>query len=522
MMKFLSLGLLLWPCFSLAADRLISNFNYVVTPGASVGELRAVARGSEAVSGVSTLHLGVSGGQVQLLGIDSRTMESGYTAVHDRIFADLTGEFRRTPWALDSNQDLWLPYFSKTDGMFVQPLGLVRLDAGGFDYHTLAADTLVLSDSLARDPLNRTVTALTPAGNFWWLAQAASGLVRWNAGNGNGERWLLDFKNARLQLAAEVDSVLATLHAPIYGLAASGDSLWLGSAKGLWLRLADGSLRRSGNAALDSGRVTGIWAGGSPLQLWVETSRRNGMRTEGSLWRSLDRGKTFAQVIPAYDSLDLTVSHAAFLGNEAWLAVQRTEGSLTGLLRVGPAGPIPWTDSLPSDAQPGASPFVWGLDAGVTDRDAYIVSVCAFPLQDQLTGLAVATDGGGVAVSADSGRTWKSILNQVAVKKDLAQIRLVPSVLRFQGSTALVAYSLSQNAKVTIEVFSYDMKKVRTIVRNASRLSDPVRSSDPRTDVWDGTDDAGRPVAMGTYYVKVTDNNGHTGWGKVMTMGGQR
>ena len=38
---------------------------------------------------------------------------------------------------------------------------------------------------------------------------------------------------------------------------------------------------------------------------------------------------------------------------------------------------------------------------------------------------------------------------------------------------------------------------------------------------WDGLDEAGRPVAMGTYYVKVQDDRGHVGWGKVMSLGGR-
>lgn len=503
-----------------ASERLVSNFTYAVAPGESVGELKALARG-DVLSGISTLSLGVQGGQVQLLGITSETLDPDWTLVHDRVFADFTGEFRRTPWALSPEGALWFPLFGKKEGSFVKPLGVVSSQEGLLDEYDLGVDTLWLQDSLAKDPLNVTVGALAFQGDSLWLAQGVGGLVLYSPTAKTGQRWFLNPQSGQWVPAQAGDSVRVGQQTPIYGLALAGDSLWLATAQGLWRRGATGNVGRSGHPFLDTARVTGVWYGGQPSQLFVETSKRNGLKTDGSLWRSLDQGKTFAPVLPSYDSLDLTVSHVAFLGSEAWLAVQRTEGLLSGLLRVNPTGPVPWADSLPAGSQAQASRWVWGLDAKVVDRDVYVTGVCTFPLETGRMGLALSTDGGGVSVSADSGKTWKAILNQVAVRGDLSQIRMVPSVLRFQGATSLIAYRLSQTAKVTIEIFSYDMKKVRTVVRGATRLSDPVRSSDPRVDVWDGLDDSGKPVAMGIYYVKVQDNKGHVGWGKVMTMGGR-
>ena len=43
-----------------------------------------------------------------------------------------------------------------------------------------------------------------------------------------------------------------------------------------------------------------------------------------------------------------------------------------------------------------------------------------------------------------------------------------------------------------------------------------------KEDFWDGMDDGGRPCTMGIYYVRVKDNHGHIGWGKVMSLGGGR
>jgi flagellar hook assembly protein FlgD len=106
-----------------------------------------------------------------------------------------------------------------------------------------------------------------------------------------------------------------------------------------------------------------------------------------------------------------------------------------------------------------------------------------------------------------------------AQEQKLGSIRVIPSVL-IDGATSLIAYKISENAKITIEVFSYDMKKIRTIVKNAAREANSNLSANSNEDFWDGKDHSGKPAAMGTYYIKVSDNRGNVGWGKVMCLGG--
>jgi hypothetical protein len=149
----------------------------------------------------------------------------------------------------------------------------------------------------------------------------------------------------------------------------------------------------------------------------------------------------------------------------------------------------------------------------------FVIAVTDFPINSSVQGLAVATYGNGLLFSADTGKTWKNLINQSPVGDNLKSIRCIPSVLRASGVNSLIAYKISKDAKITIEVFSYDMKKVRTIVKNSARSAHPVRSTNPNEDFWDGKDDYGRHVALGTYYIKVSDNNGNVGWGKVMSLG---
>jgi hypothetical protein len=151
-----------------------------------------------------------------------------------------------------------------------------------------------------------------------------------------------------------------------------------------------------------------------------------------------------------------------------------------------------------------------------------LTSATEFTLANGSVGIAFSSFGGGLAYSVDGGANWKFVANRAEVKGDLGSVRIVPSVLRGDAATALVAYRVSQNSQITIEVFSYDMKKLRTIVKDAPRDSDPIRSSHRTEDTWDGKDKHGKAVAAGVYYIKVSDNHGHTGWGKAMVLGGNR
>lgn len=501
-----------------AADRLVSNFTYAVAPGSVPGELRVVARG-DAQSGVSVLGLGLADGNLQVLSVQTTLLDRQYALVPDFIFSGLTGERRRVAVATTAAGELWIPYYVSGDGSLIEPEGLVSFSGGAFQAEHLSNDTLVLADSL---PADRAVGGMFADHDTLWMAQGSAGLVKWVPSTTVGERWLFDSTATQLVNAATVDSVAAPF-APIYGLASHFDdrAMWLATVKGLWMRQADGTLNASAPAELTKSRVTGVWSGGDPWQIVAETAVREGSLTRSALWRSLDSGKTFQNIMPAYDSLDVVTTAVAFVGDRAWLAIQSSEGSRAGLVRIDTSGPVAWTDSLPAGALSTASRWIWGLDAGVLDRDVHVTGICSFPLSDGRLGLALSSFGGGLSLSADSGKTWRPFLNQTEVKSNLSEIRLVPSVLRYQGATALVAYRLTQDSRIDIEIFSYDMKRVRKLVAGAARSADPVRSSDPRVDVWDGRDDAGREVAMGIYYVKVTDNHGHTGWGKVMTLGGR-
>ncbi|MCL2181714.1 MAG: hypothetical protein FWB83_11385, partial [Treponema sp.] len=60
-----------------------------------------------------------------------------------------------------------------------------------------------------------------------------------------------------------------------------------------------------------------------------------------------------------------------------------------------------------------------------------------------------------------------------------------------------VRYVLSRPGRVTIQVYTLDGTLIRSIRRNE------IRAAGEWTDAWDGTNNGGRPVARGMYFIRV-------------------
>lgn len=512
-----------------AEDKLVSNFTFAVGKGPAVGELWVVSRG-DAGSGLTLLTLEVSATGVHATNMQQEILESDETPVQDGVFSDVTAEHRRTASVSAGDFGWVLPRFeTDSSGNYLSPSGFFSARAiNATDARDLNDPQLSSMDTAYSNAMTHAVGAFAydSSAKSLWIARGAYGLARNNISKGINSSvksfYVVNADKLILDTLAYNYSVKKKTNPAVYGLArhpVSG-SLWLGTDGGLFEMKSSGvSLSKTGVSALDTGRVTGVWIGGSPVQIIVETSVRSGSATQSRLWRSWNGG-AFKEVVfrdtagaaqkDAYDKADYSVSDVAFLGNCAFLSAQTIEGSLSGLIKLDSVGAVPWENE---------NQWLYGLDAGVIDRNVTITSVCTFPLTSGVTGLAVSSYGAGVSVSADSGKTWSYILNQASVGSNLSSIRMVPSVIEAGGS-ALVAYKVSKDSKITIEVFSYDMRKIRTIVKSVARSASSTRSSVATEDVWDGYDEYGRAAAMGIYYVRVKDNHGHVGWGKVMTLGG--
>jgi hypothetical protein len=360
------------------------------------------------------------------------------------------------------------------------------------------------------------------------MARGAAGLGIYDVSSGKKGMYQLNLKTAKLDTAGLNYKWKSSVNPRIFDVKQhprTGD-LWLATEKGLW-KWTGNKLSKASTVLDSSARVTGLWMGGEPLTVIAETSRMEKESMKGALWVLREGAKDFAKVDfldtagkkqkkDVYDDGDYTVSGVAFIANVAYVAVLGPGGGVSGYFKLDSAGVRAW--DMDED---GKNQWLYGYATGATDRDAIITSICSFPLDSKTEGLAISTYGNGIAVSADSGKSWSTILNRAKLGGNLGSIRMVPSVIT-AGDQSLVSYKVSKESKITIDVFSYDMRKVRTIVKDAHRDADASRSTNPKEDFWDGRDKAGKACTMGVYYVRVKDNHGHIGWGKVMTLGGHK
>lgn len=535
-----------------AKDVFLSNFSCGISRGFIPGTVWIIGCGeANSANGYSVLQLRQTTSGLEAQGSSDFILPSGIMGVHEQVFYSQFPENRRFILTPAGTAMIGQAFKASPDSGITESAGLVRILPALQDIDTFKIlagnidpesppeweDLLQVSvHSIAVDQGGQIWTARGP----WGVARSITSPLTWEnnvAIPDSASTLVLNPKDGRWDTVEDLSDLDTTKSLSVWAIAidSSKGTLWVGSNKGLWRGHRDSTkLNRIRLGTIDTLRITGIWMDDLAQKIVVEsalrdtvrdTTRVNGktqikknVKVISSLWTSWNQGNSFEKVNMPYDSLDVSVYAVAFLGNVGWAAVQGLESTDNGLIQIQGSTASKWPDSLTNNSREATSRFLWGMEAGVVDRDGSITGVTTFDLGTG-KGLAVSTFGAGISVSADSGRTWRQILNQKSVKTGLKEVRMVPSVMRGYG-TSLVAYRLSKSAKVTIEVFSYDMRKVRTIVRNEPRLADPVRSTNPREDIWDGRDDAGNPVVAGMYYVRVKDNKDHESWGKVLFLGG--
>lgn len=515
-----------------ATETLFSNMAFSVAPGGAEGSLWVFSRG-DVNSGVALLNLKVSAsGQVQVEKSEQEAVSDSMTAVQNGIFSDVYAERRRIPVVNAGRLGMVYPMYGLDDGEFLVPEGLLSVRGIGSIFETPLEQPVAAAD--VKEPMDYAVSGLAydSAASVLWIARGALGLTGYDISRGPNNprefRLLLNGEKKTLDSLKLNSSVNLEKYAKVFDVTLEKESgdMWLASSRGLWIRDAGGKLSKA-SKALDTMRVTGVWIGGTPLQVVAETSADGKGSIAGGLWRKFVGSKNDFARVPfldvkgkaqkkdVYDAEDYTVSDVAFVGAETFVAVHAVGGSVSGFLKLDTLGVRAYEKDEESFG------WLYDYEMGVTDRDTIICSMTAFPLAKDLTGLAVATYGNGISVSADTGKTWTPILNRAKLSGNLGTVRMVPSVIS-TGEKSLVSYKVGKDSKITIEVFSYDMRKVRKIVKSEPRFADAARSTNAREDFWDGLDDNGNPCTMGVYYVRVKDNHGHVGWGKVMSLGGGR
>lgn len=214
-----------------------------------------------------------------------------------------------------------------------------------------------------------------------------------------------------------------------------------------------------------------------------------------------------------YELAQFAVLDRAQFQDDIWLTARSLDGESKGLIRVSGTQVL----SGKEDSVEDYLDYFHHVNEGVTPQDV------------ELSGLAVISAGSdsmmvsssdGFGLSFWDGTKWSWLYNQALVSDNLKEVRLIPSVMTTRGQKIQVAYQLNQDGKISIDVFNFNMEHVVNIQHEAWRNADPVRSSHPREDFWDGLDASGRGVSAGPYYVRVKDQKGRKSWAKLLKMTG--
>ncbi len=121
--------------------------------------------------------------------------------------------------------------------------------------------------------------------------------------------------------------------------------------------------------------------------------------------------------------------------------------------------------------------------------------------------------------------TFYQIKRAPPVKSGLKQTYARPGLLVAdmydQNSRTVFIYNLSKNANVTIKVYDYNMDLVKTIISKKFRRAgnsggEHGRSTVESEDWWDGRNSAGKMVAPGVYYYRISTDIGERAFGKIV------
>lgn len=129
--------------------------------------------------------------------------------------------------------------------------------------------------------------------------------------------------------------------------------------------------------------------------------------------------------------------------------------------------------------------------------------------------------GDGLALSLDSGQTWKifrsykSTALSAEPKTYAYPNPFSPLRHNVYGEDGWVRfqYHTDQSTTVTVKVYDFGMNLVKTVVENKTRAV-----TGDYTEAWDGRNELGELVANGVYFYKVKLQGKNAFWGKVMVV----
>jgi hypothetical protein len=337
-----------------------------------------------------------------------------------------------------------------------------------------------------------------------WIASWSSGIRR---SNDNGNTWKrIVLPSSTRSSVSPTDSLGRYVIDPrrdnnYLGFAvytADNRTVWAGTAGGLNKSTDGGISWKKSTTTSQSSHFTGNWIIairgqqlGTRERIWITDWPADSETERYGISSSNDSGATWENFLPGIKAYDF-----AFKDSIVYVATDE------GIYRS-PDGGLSWYSTSGTIVDKYGREMITGntVFAAVVMGDTVYAGTG--------DGLARTIDGPGHIFGQEwdvlrSARPLASTSSSYAYPNPFSPRQ---EVVRFHYSTG------GQSVPVTIEVFDFGMNRVRTVVRDA------VRSGSGELDeVWDGTDDAGRPVRNGVYFYRLMVGTSDPAWGKVMVL----
>ena len=322
------------------------------------------------------------------------------------------------------------------------------------------------------------------------------------------------------RMRAEADSLrsLSLLHRT-FEVLAYGDTVWVGTSGGIARSFDGGETWRNHKVRFERdgtplpGNIGGNWvvtlerqitdSGGSVIWAGTRVTDAPASGQRNAISFSADNGETWQSGGPTYAWGFAFTEHgvwagtergllASFDGGESWDEVEVADATTREQLRGTFVGMVGIEEILWVGSEVGLGRTT---DEGITWR------IVKSPVK------TLTLDTGRFVGNANLLDTLHTLSGQV--RSYAAPNPFAPS----QGELARINYSIEAASQISIDLYDFTSRRVRTLLRTESRSGQTNHGEN-----WDGRDDDGRIVANGVYFYRIELKNGKTSFGKVVVL----
>ena len=354
-------------------------------------------------------------------------------------------------------------------------------------------------------------------GSTLWASTTAGYLLRTDD---YGETWTHYYPNTD-----ELD--LTNLNHHGFSVDAYGDTLWVGTMLGLNSSFDGGETWTNYSWPLDGSASPDADIPGNFIptvehkvtdgktHIWVGSQRElanTGMGRDG-ICHSDDNGATWEYKAPGYKAWNFAFgwdgasdsrisSETVFAATDSGLIVSYDLGDNWDVMDIQESADNAWESGTLVSAVAVVQDTLWVTSSnGIARSDDWGKSWRLFKGITRVRTLDTGNDDIGISTEFDNVETY-AFPNPIT-----------PHRSDRDYSRARIYYSLENDHEITVKIYDYRGRLIRTLVDGESRSG-----GRDYQEVWDGTDSDSRVVPNGVYFYVIENNRGDSARGKIMVL----